>query len=78
MSASHLDDVGSTRDPPTIINNTFFFHGHDVYPWDSTFLNRTQALTSLPSENTLTYDLAMVIRNLQMFKEAPPVDHTAL
>lgn len=30
-----------------------------------------QALTSLPSKNTVTYNLAVVIRNLPGFKEEP-------
>lgn len=41
------------------------------------FLCGSQALTCLP-ENMAPCTLERVISNLQMFKEAPPVDHVAL
>lgn len=37
-----------------------------------------QALIFLSSEKTVTGNLAMIIRNLQVFRETPQVDHAAL
>ena len=37
-----------------------------------------QALIFLSSEKTVAGNLAMIIRNLQVLREAPQVDHVAL
>ena len=61
---------------PNNYNNAFF-----PWVWCTSFVLYffcgIQALTSLPSKNTVTYNLAAVIRNLPGLKEEP-VDYIAL
>lgn len=40
--------------------------------------NKRNRLTCLPPQNTASCTLELIIKDIQMIKEMPPVDHTAL